>query len=1017
MKPVNHRHFKISAMALSIASALFTGGLAQAASEELEEIQVTGTRIRNTDGMVTPTPVTAVTPEEMRNFDPGSSVSEQLDQLPQFLNTQTAQRGGGTLFADAAGSYLNLRNMGKQRTLVLFDGSRVVPADRASTVNVDNFPTALIRTVDVVTGGASAAYGADALAGVVNFVLDREFQGLKTSVSTGMTEFGDGENWNFSVAGGTQIGDRINVIGSIEAREVNQIYRQPKDLENWKSWGFVINPAWRSTDPAGTNPQRLTVPYAHSATQNAAGLITSPAPGFRFQNHTFTEDGKAMRPFVAGDYVNRVGAGSNGMQAGGPEAAIAMNAFDGGPNGNAVVQRSAFGAIKYDMNDSTQLFAQIMAGRTESQTHGRRGNPEMGQQYFGTLYSGNPFLPAELQAEMTRLNLASVTISKIGQVRGVDKVNWADDRNSADIAQMWSATAGFDHQFANEWNLRGSYQYGESYLTSEGENYPRVDHWYLAMDAVRNPTNGAIQCNIQSVNPTLQQLRDAVGTTTVATTRIAEFPTGVMRPDSVLVTPTESIRDCVPMNVLGLGNVTQEAADYIVSDKKGIRDLDQHFAELLLTGDIYEGWGAGPIGMAAGLTYREEWFNQITRPIEFERSTMNAPAVGVRGISSGITGGNRSIHQFSATSWATGQFDVWEWFSEVNVPVWESGSGSQRLDSTLAFRQSDYSHSGKIDSWKVGAELQIVDDLRVRFTRSLDVREPTFGEQFESTGGGANITDPVLNRSYTITQLAGGNPNLKPEEADTTTAGFVWTPTFAEWIDGFSLSADWYEIDVKGRVGALGGQRIIDDCNAGNRELCALITRSTTNNQIERVLNVNLNVAGSLTEGIDIEARYDLEPDFLSSLDENLNFRMFAGRLLENSTTTTIYRDDLGSLTNPEWTATAIGTYNFGDYGVTLIGRYYDSTILGQFGGALWRKGFEVDDNTVASQTVTSMVLSYRGETSSGSNWTASFNINNLFDRDPPVIPTESQRGGQQTVNNVFDTYGRRYQLSLNYNF
>jgi iron complex outermembrane recepter protein len=183
------------------------------------------------------------------------------------------------------------------------------------------------------------------------------------------------------------------------------------------------------------------------------------------------------------------------------------------------------------------------------------------------------------------------------------------------------------------------------------------------------------------------------------------------------------------------------------------------------------------------------------------------------------------------------------------------------------------------------------------------------------------------------------------------------------------------------------------------------------------VLNVNLNVAGSMTKGVDIEARYDLEPDFLGSLDEDMNFRVFAGHLLENSTTTTIYRDDLGSLNNPEWTATAIGSYNFGDYGVSLIGRYYDSTILGVAGGALWRAGYEVDDNTVASQTVMSMVLSYRGETASGGNWTASLNINNLFDRDPPIIPTESQRGGQQSVSNVFDTYGRRYQLSLNYNF
>ncbi|MGV3592231.1 MAG: TonB-dependent receptor plug domain-containing protein, partial [Gammaproteobacteria bacterium] len=127
MKPAIHRHFRVSAIALSIASAVLVTSGVQAA-EELEEIQVTGTRIRTTDGMVQPTPVTAVTTDEMRNFDPGSSVSEQLDQLPQFLNTQTAQRGGATLFGDAAGSYLNLRNMGKQRTLVLFDGSRIVPA-------------------------------------------------------------------------------------------------------------------------------------------------------------------------------------------------------------------------------------------------------------------------------------------------------------------------------------------------------------------------------------------------------------------------------------------------------------------------------------------------------------------------------------------------------------------------------------------------------------------------------------------------------------------------------------------------------------------------------------------------------------------------------------------------------------------------------------------------------------------------------------------------------------------------
>jgi iron complex outermembrane receptor protein len=1003
--------FRTRALALSVtaATSAITFSSTAFAQSEVEEVRVTGTRIRQTDGMVTPTPVTAVTTDEMRDFDPSSSVSEQLDNLPQFLNTQTAQRGGGTLFGDAAGSYLNLRNMGKQRTLVLFDGSRVVPADRASTVNVDNFPTALLRSVDVVTGGASAAYGADALAGVVNFVLDREFEGFKASVSTGATERNAGQNYNFSVAAGKKIGDRLHLVGSLEHRNVDQIERDPQELDNWQSWGFVINPAW-ITDK--TKPKRITVPNAVHATQNAAGIITSTNKDFKLNGYTFTEDGKAMRPFIKGDYYY-TGSGNNQMMAGGPEADIAMQAFNGGPFGAEVIQHSGFGGIKYDLTDSTNIFGQIMMGRTESNSYNRRGNPEMGQQYFGTIYRDNAFLPPELAAEMDRLKLTSVRIDKIGQVRSGNNRNFYDSRNDSNISQMWSTTFGFDHTFGNDWNLRGTYQYGESKLTSEGENMIRVDHWYLAMDAVRDPNTGAIICNVQKVNPTMAQLQAAAAGKTVATTRIQEFPSGVMPINNILVTPETSIRDCVPMNVFGLGNVSQEAADYVISDKKGIRDLDQNFAELLLTGELYEGWGAGPVSFAAGLTYREESFNQYTRPIDFERSTINAPEVGVRGISAGITGGNRSIHQFSATSWALGTFDVWEWFSEVNLPIWEAGTGNQRLDSTVAFRQSDYSHSGKIDSWKIGFEFQVFNDLRLRVTQSRDVREPTFGEQFESGGGGANITDPKNGNSYTITRLTGGNANLSPEEADTLTAGFVYSPTFANWIEGFQLSADWYDIDVAGRVNTLGAQRIIDDCNAGDAALCALVTRSTTTGLIERVLDINLNVAAGVTSGIDIEARYDMEPNFFANEDENLSLRLFAGQLLENSVTTAVYRDDLGSQSSPEWNATGTLGYSIGDYGVRLIGRYYDSTKI----NILWKEGVDVDDNTIASQTVWNMVFDYRGETASGGNWVASFNVNNLMDRDPPVIPSESLRGGQQGVGNNYDVFGRRYQLSLNYSF
>ncbi len=1019
MKPAIHRHFKISAMALSIASALIITSGAQAA-EELEEIQVTGTRIRTTDGMVQPTPVTAVSTNELRNFDPSSSVSEQLDNLPQFLNTQTAQRGGGTLFGDAAGAYLNLRNMGKQRTLVLFDGSRIVPADRAGVPNVDNFPNALIRTVDVVTGGASAAYGADAMAGVVNFVLDREFEGFKSTVSTGMTERGDGKNWNFSVAGGKQIGDRLHLIGSLEHRDYNEILRKPQDLDNWNSIGWVINPAYRATDPRGTNPQRLTLPHVHHANQSPAGLVSvtgALASQFRFQNYTFTEDGKAMRPFVLGDYRNL----GNGMQAGGPEAAISEAGFDGGGGlvGNEVIQHSGFAGFKYDLSDSTELFGQLMLGRTESNGYNRRGNPEMGAIYTSTIYRENAYLPPELATEMDRLGLTSINFAKIGQVRTGTNKNFYDDRDNADISQMWSASTGFEHLFDNSWSLRGNYQYGESKLTSEAEGIIRVDHWFMAIDAVRN-ANGAIVCNVQRVNPTMAQLQAAAAGKEVLTTRVTEYPLGKIPITNILVTPERSIRDCQPMNVFGLGNVTEEADDYVLSDnKKGIRDLDQHFAELLLTGEVHEGWGAGPLGFAAGLTYREEWFNQITRPIEMERTTLNAPALGIRGIPSQISEGNRSVHQFSATSWATGTFDVWEAFAELNVPVWEATSGSQRIDTNFAFRQSDYSHSGKVDSWKAGIEMQAFEDLRLRITQSLDVREPTFQEQFEAGGGGGQVNDPVRGiNNQTITLLTYGNPNLKPEEADTLTAGVVYSPTFVDWLDGLQISADYYDIDVSGRITPLGAQRLVDECVSGaSPAFCSQLIRNPTTGILERVEDRQVNAAAGVTRGVDIEVRYSLEPDFISSQDENITMRVFANKALENSVTTTTYRDDVGSLTSPEWNATATFGYNIGDVGLNWVTRYYDSTNYTSGFGVLWVEGADVDDASIASQTVHSMVLSYNGETSNGHNWVASLNVNNIFDRDPPVVASQNTRGGQQNPNNVFDVFGRRYQLSLNYSF
>ncbi|MDT8397532.1 MAG: TonB-dependent receptor [Pseudomonadales bacterium] len=1009
------RNFLVSALSAAISAVLAGApGAAdaqqQGATGPLEEIAVTGSRIRQTTGFNTPTPVTSMTTQQLENLEPESSISEQLDALPQFFQTQTAQRGGGTLFGDAAGSFLNLRGMGKQRTLVLLDGSRTVPADRASSVNVDNFPTALIKSVDVVTGGASAAYGADAIAGVVNFVLDREFEGFKIKASTGVTEEGEGENWNFSVAGGAQVTERLHLIGSLEGRRIDQIEGDPNDFGNFQRWGFVTNPEWFPGAPPGI-PRQITLPDVHSTVFTSTGLINQP--GFSLDRQTFTDDGTAVRPFILGDVVSISGPGATQTQSGGPEAASADQAFNGGAFGNEVVQRSGFAGFKYDVSDSFNVFGQILAGRTESNTAGRRGNPHLQTDtWHATIFADNAFLPENIRQAMVDEGLDSFRMDKLGQIRAPGITNFFDDRDDRNTSRMWSGTLGADAVLPNGWDVRVSYQHGDSKVQTSARKILRVDRLFLAMDAVVDPNTGDIVCNIALHNPTKAELAASIEGRTVP----GIFPAGVV-PDSPIgpdVVPSE----CVPLNVFGNGNLTQAAADYVVDpEKKSTRTLNQEFAELLVTGDLFQGIGAGPFSFAAGLTWRDETFFQTPEPRELERGHLNAPELGIRGVPDGFIGGNISLAVFSFVNETGGDFNVWEIFSEVNAPLWESANGNRRLGVNGAYRSSDYSISGRIASWKAGVDFQVAEDLRLRWTRSRDVREPSFAEQFEVGGGGGNFNDPTFaGANFEISVLSAPNPRLDPEKANTLSAGFVYQPTFAPWVQGLQVSADWYQIKLTDAVGKLGQQRIVDECFFNNaQDLCDLITRDPITQIVQIIANPNLNISSAKTEGVDMEIQYSREPDFFPGQFETFNLRALAGYLIENSDTPGGGRkqDAAGGLNRPEWTGTLTANYQVGPYGIRLTERYYDSTLI----NVRWVEGVDVDDNTIDAQWLTNLGLTYGRDMAGGGRWQAALDVTNLFDQAPPVVPSVSQRFSSQTISTNFDIFGRRYQLSLNMSF
>ena len=1030
MKMSINRAFTAKALALSI-SAISIGLAAPGAmaQDDIEEISVTGSRIRQTDGMVTPVPVTAVTISELASFQPGSTIAEQLDNLPQFFNNNTSQRGGGVLFGDGGGSYLNMRNLGTNRSLVLFDGSRVVPADKRGPVNVDTLPTALIRTIDVVTGGASAAYGADALGGVTNFVLDREFEGLKTEVGTGINEYGDGARWNFSIAGGKQIGDRINVIGSVQAMEIKQIVREASDLEgDWfQRYGTVTNPAWVSATATPNVPQRLTLPNVCSSEHSPTGVLwarTNPASAtaalnnnFAMNGLTFVDDGSDVRKFIQGDiYADPRRAGSTKSMSGGPECAKAFDAFGSPVNGNEVVSRSGFAAIKYDFSDSLSGFAQVLVGRSESNTVSMRGGYSLQDGWFATIYRENAFLPANVAQAMDDAGITSFQLHKLGSYIDVPEPGIGSDNRGVFGTYSWSV--GFDAVLPNGWDLKGSWQSGESHKRTGIYDEIRVDRMFLSMDAVRDPATGAIVCNVQLFNPTQAQLQAAIpgriespggapgGTTPPLSTSPLLSPIGL----------DNSIRDCVPWNVMGNGNISQAALDYVMTPKIGDSYVNQDFAEILVTGDLIEGW-SGPINFAAGLTWREQDFtdNALPREIDVLGPPLNAPALGIRGIPAGFTGGSANLHQFSTVPDVEGAYDVWEYFGEVNVPIWEASAGPQRLDGSAAYRSSDYSSIGRVESWKIGLDVQVVEDLRLRFTKSRDVREATFSERFDFQGGGGSVNDPRFAGLNTqITTVSGGNPDLAPEVANTVVAGLVYQPS---WLDGLRISTDWYDVKIKDAISTLGVQRIVDECELrGNTALCAKFERDPASGFIGRVFNTFLNVAQARVNGVDLEVAYRMEPNFFGNETESLSFRGLAGYIIERSDTPLggTPTDQSGRLGTPDLTAVFTMTYGVGPYTVQMQQRYIADSLNGNLA---WVEGRDIDTMRVASGNFTNLQLGYNGELDSGAEWRLNFNVTNLFNRDPAMVPSYGTRGGSQGLANNYDEFGRRYQINLNMNF
>jgi len=942
-------------LAVGVAAAISSSVSAQ----EIEEITVTGSRIRITDGMTTPIPVTAITTDELNSYNAGATLAEQLDFLPQTFNTSSAQRGingqnpvGGVFYTSATGSYIDLRGLGSNRSLVLLDGARVTPADKYGSVNIDTLPTALVKSVDIVTGGASASYGADAMGGVVNLVLDREFTGLDVSMGVGENEFGDGFKSNVSIAGGFEFGN-TNVIASFQTNSIDAINRDASELGDWyQNYGWVGGTTYADVCSTAFSPY---------------GLITG-IPGL--ENHVFTADGSDVRPFEFGPVV----AGS--AMAGGSECDAYSNAFDTGLKGNEVEQNNAFVGVKHEFSDNLTVTGQVMYGQSVSSWKSDRGIALLMAGWAPTIYRDNAYLPDSVRNAMDSAGVTSFKVQKHGAFRG-DNEPGAFQYNGADFETLdWGV--GIEYELPNAWTLSAKYNSGTADKVSTVDGEIRADRMALAIDSVFDQ-NGNIVCNVQNYNPTNEQLAASVAG------RLESY--GAQPGGGPLLSPIgldDSVNSCVPWNVFGAGNASDAVMDYLHTPKWAVSELQQDFAEILLEGDT--NW----FDFALGMSYRDQEISDVTYPLDIDRlgPPLNAPELGIRGLGGSYERGSANLHMASTTPRIFGSFDVTEYFGEVRVPVTDD------ITATGAYRISDYGNN-TIDSWKLGVDYTVNNMIRLRATQSRDVREANFRERGDAQNGPGRITDPWTGVTYTATRITAGNPDLNTEVADTTVIGAVLT------TDRFQTSVDWFNIEIEDSITQLGPQRVVNNCFAGLTEFCANLDGDP--GSIFQIRDKFYNAAQAKVRGVDVESRYQFT--------DSLSAKILSSWLLERSDTSPsgAVFDIAGQLGTPKFTTVATLNYTIAAWDFELQQRYIDSVNYRND----WTEGVQVDDNKLSSFTMTNFAIRMNVD-----NYTLSFNVNNLFDRDPVTIPrTETRRVGSQLISPNYDMFGRRYMLGINLSF
>lgn len=945
---------------------------ADPAAEEAETsvITVTGSRIART-GYDAPTPVSVVTEAELK-AEPQANIGDYVNTLPSVRGSQTSSTNSGSLSNGQAGiATVNLRNLGAARTLVLIDGQRSVASSPVGLVDTQTVPQGLIKGVEVVTGGASSAYGSDAVAGVINFSLNRDFKGFRAEYEFGITDYGDTPNHTFRITSGFDFADgrgKLLLAGDYFTQKGVDTYDRP-----WQNAGFfqIDNPAYVV---GNGQPERFVGAGIGTYQFTPGGIIT----GQRTTGATTFGTGA-----LTGQYFGQVGANGPGLTR-----------FNYGPNrgqwmigGDYLISREGhvssnslapdetranlFGRLSFEVSRAFVPFVQYSYSAYDGQSFYQQ-TPSTGV----TILRDNAFLPTALVNQMTALNVNAIQIGTSNNGIGA--------AGSDNTREVYRFVAGADGEFETgkiAWKYGAYYQAGISNTLETLTNTWNNARVARAQDAVFAPVG-----NIAGVAPGTIICRDLLSSTAATRTAAA---------------------GCVPLNRIGIGGVTPEAVNYIMNggnQPRRYQTLRQDVAAVnFATNDLFETW-AGEVSFAFGGEYRRERVNGAVDP-QFN---------------SGWLYGNYLV--------TAGSYTVKEVFAETVVPL------AKGLDFNGAIRQTDYSTSGSVTTWKLGATWQVIDDFKLRVVRSRDIRAPNLNELFAPGTARTNTVNVPLpgggQRTDQFTEQTTGNTTLQPEVALTWGVGGVFTPSF---LPGFAASVDYFDIDLSGAISTITAQTITTLCIEQNRQdLCQFITFNGTPGATSPITGIKLvpfNFASVKVRGIDIEASYRFDLG-----GGKATLRGLASHYIDNiiDNGIDVARDLAGQNAGggdatPSWNYRLTANYEIDSWSFNLVGRgfsggVYDNNFIECTTGcpASTPQARTINNNQIAGQWYVDASITKKVKLG-GSKVDLFLYVRNLLNSDPVLVgngPTGNNTPAYpQTNRSLYDVLGRVYRMGVRFEY